>query len=125
MQDIGSPEWLFGMTSTVSGLAAIPVVAASTVIMKYLGHTKILMLCFIFYGIRFLSYAFIYNPFHVLPVEVLEAITTSLLWVVASVYCGKIAPDYLATLQGVIGTMHYALGKQKKFSNHYCSGKRF
>ncbi|OQV14800.1 hypothetical protein BV898_10952 [Hypsibius exemplaris] len=104
------PMALRVMTNTVlSGLAAIPVVAFSTVIMKYLGHTKILMLCMIFYGVRFLSYAFIYNPFHVLPVEILEAITTSLLWVVASVYCGKIAPDYLATDSAESSDKHYAL----------------
>ncbi|OWA51622.1 hypothetical protein BV898_16095 [Hypsibius exemplaris] len=111
MDGIGSPKWLLGMTNLVSSLAAIPVVALSTCIMRFFGHTKILMICLMIYGVRFFCYSLIYNPFMVLPVEALEAFTTSLLWVVASVYCGKIAPDYLATLQGVIGCVHHAMGR--------------
>ena len=110
MEDIGSPTWVLGMTNTVASVAALPVIAGSTLIMKYLGHTKIFMMCFLLYGVRFFCYSFIYNPFLVLPVEILEAFTTSLLWVAASVYCGKISPDHLATLQGVTGSVHYAMG---------------
>ncbi|OWA53815.1 hypothetical protein BV898_18237 [Hypsibius exemplaris] len=111
MDGLGSPKWLFGMSNLVSSVAAIPVVAISTFIMRICGHTKILMICLALYGVRFFFYSIIYNPFMVLPVELLEAFTTSLLWVVASVYCGKVAPDYLATLQGVIGCVHHALGR--------------
>lgn len=110
-EDLASPKWLLGMTNTVSSLAAIPVVASSTFLMKYFGHTKIMMFCFVIYGCRFLSYSIIYDPYHVLPVEILEAFTTSLFTVVSSVYCGKIAPDYLATLQGVVGGLHSAAGE--------------
>lgn len=110
MEEIGSPKWLLGMTGTVSALSALPVVALSTYIMRYLGHTKIVMVCCILYGLRFLCYSFTYDPYMILPVEVLEAFTTSLLWVVASVYVGKVAPNYVATLQGVVMGAHGAIG---------------
>ncbi|XP_055331684.1 major facilitator superfamily domain-containing protein 6-like [Paramacrobiotus metropolitanus] len=111
MKQIGSPQWLLGMTNTVSALSALPVVALSTYIIRALGHTKIVMMCCVLYGIRFLCYSFTYDPFLILPVEILEAFTTSLLWVVTSVYCGKIAPDYVATLQGIVMGAHGAIGR--------------
>ncbi|XP_055354046.1 major facilitator superfamily domain-containing protein 6-like [Paramacrobiotus metropolitanus] len=111
MEDLQSPTWVLGMTNTVASVAALPVVAGSTWIMRHMGHTKVFIGCFLLYGCRFFAYSSTYNPFLILPVEILEAFTTSLLWVVASVYCGKIAPDYLATLQGVIGSVHYAMGR--------------
>ncbi|XP_055331683.1 major facilitator superfamily domain-containing protein 6-like [Paramacrobiotus metropolitanus] len=111
MKDIGASTLLMGMTNTVSGLSAVPVVLASTLLIKFFGHTKIIMFCLAIYGCRFLSYSVIYEPYHVLPVEILEAFTTSLFGVVSSVYCGKIAPDYLATLQGVVGGLHSAFGR--------------
>lgn len=92
MEDIGSPKWLLGMTNTVSVLSALPVIAASTFIVRRFGHTNLIIVCVMLYGCRFFLYSLIYNPFLILPVETLEAFTTSLLWVVISVYCGKIAP---------------------------------
>lgn len=102
-----------GLTNTVAAVSAIPVVACATFLIKRCGHTKLLALCMLIYGSRFFSYAVIWNYYMVLPVEILEAFTTSLLWMVASVYCGKIAPDYLATLQGIIGAVHQAFGKKE------------
>ncbi|XP_055342400.1 major facilitator superfamily domain-containing protein 6-like [Paramacrobiotus metropolitanus] len=111
MEDMGSPKWLLGLTNTTSAIAAIPVLAVATLLMRYFGHIKILTFCFFIYGIRFLAYSFIYDPFLVLPVEVLEAFTTSLFAVTASVYGGKIAAEYLATIQGLVGSAHNAIGR--------------
>lgn len=77
-----SPKWLLGMTNTVAGISAVPVVAASTLIIKWCGHTKIFMMSLIVYGVRFLAYSYVYNPYLILPVEILEAFTFSLTWVI-------------------------------------------
>ncbi|XP_055331630.1 uncharacterized protein LOC129583722 [Paramacrobiotus metropolitanus] len=107
-----SPKWLLGMTNTVASLSAIPVVAASTYIIGFFGHSKIFIMSIIVYGIRFLAYSFIYDAYLILPVEILEAFTFSLTWVTATVYCGKIVQaSYLATLQGLIGSLHYSVGR--------------
>ena len=81
-----APKWLLGMTNTVAALSAIPVVAASFFIIKYLGHTKIFMISFILYGVRFLAYSFVYYPYLILPGEILEAFTFSLTFVTATIY---------------------------------------
>ena len=81
-----APKWLLGMTNTVAALSAIPVVAASSFSIKYLGHTKIFMISFIVYGVRFLAYSSVYDPYLILPVEILEAFTFSLTFVTATIY---------------------------------------
>ncbi|XP_055331257.1 major facilitator superfamily domain-containing protein 6-A-like [Paramacrobiotus metropolitanus] len=111
MDYIGSPKWLLGLTNTVSAVSAIPLIAASTIIVKYVGHTNLIICCVMLYGCRFIAYSFISNALLVLPVEILEAFTTTLLWVVISVYCGKIAPAYLATIQGISASAHNAFGR--------------
>ncbi|OQV23642.1 putative Major facilitator superfamily domain-containing protein 6 [Hypsibius exemplaris] len=108
---LASPKWLLGMTSTVSAVSALPVVFASTWIIKLCGHTKIFMVSFLLYGVRFLAYSFIYDPYLILPVEILEAFTFSLTWVVATIYNSKVAPVYVATLQGLTSALHYSVGR--------------
>ena len=107
---LNSPKWLLGMTSTVSALSALPVVFASTWIIRSCGHTKIFMLSLTLYGIRFVAYSFVQDPYLILPIEVLEAFTFSLTWVVATIYNSKVAPAYVATLQGLTSAVHFSLG---------------
>ncbi|GAU92429.1 hypothetical protein RvY_04511 [Ramazzottius varieornatus] len=111
LEELGSPKWFLGFTTTISCLAALPVVAASTFFIRKFGHWKLICFVLVLYGFRFLGYSFLQNPFYVVPIEVLEAFTTSLLWVVASTYTGKIAPDYLASVQSIQGGAHAAFGR--------------
>ncbi|XP_055331682.1 major facilitator superfamily domain-containing protein 6-like isoform X2 [Paramacrobiotus metropolitanus] len=110
-EDLHSPKWLLGLTNTVGGLCGVPVMASATRLIKRFGHTNILIFSMFVYGGRYIGYSYVYNPYMVLPLEAFEAITNSLMWVTATIYAGKIAPQYLATLQGIVGGMHYGIGR--------------
>ncbi|OQV14805.1 hypothetical protein BV898_10957 [Hypsibius exemplaris] len=110
-EDLHSETWLLGFTSTVGGICGLPVLAFATWIISKTGHNNILIFAMFVYGVRFIGYSFIYNPYYVLPLEALEAFTASLMWITATIYTSKIAPKYLATLQGIVGGMHYGIGR--------------
>ena len=52
------------------------------------------------------------NPWLCFPFELLEVVTTHLMWNSAATYAGQLAPPgLLATLTGFAGALHYSFGK--------------
>ena len=52
------------------------------------------------------------NPWLCFPFELLEVVTTHLMWNSAATYAGQLAPPgLLATLIGFAGALHYSFGK--------------
>ena len=60
-----------------------------------------------------LSFSFAHrNPWLCFPFELLEAVTTHLMWNSAATYTGQLAPPgLLATMMGLSGMLHYNAGK--------------
>ena len=59
-----------------------------------------------------IGYSTIKNPLWAIPFEILEGITSGLLVAAAIVYGVKISSTHnMATLQGIIATVHYGIGK--------------
>jgi len=51
------------------------------------------------------------SPFWCFPFEAMEAFTYHTMWIAAATYCSELAPKgLLATLMGVMGSLHYGLG---------------
>lgn len=59
----------------------------------------------------FAGYSLVKKYYWVAPFEVLEGVTTGLLFTAAVVYGGQLSSrSNLATLQGILATCHYGLG---------------
>ncbi|XP_055333048.1 uncharacterized protein LOC129584763 [Paramacrobiotus metropolitanus] len=104
-----SPGWLFGLINTVGYLLSIPLLFFSTPLIRIFGHENIVAAGLLCYAGRFLLYSYTYNPFLILPIEVLTAVTQMML-VVLPQFAIKTAPRYLATLVGLFGAVNFGLG---------------
>ncbi|ODM98430.1 Major facilitator superfamily domain-containing protein 6 [Orchesella cincta] len=112
LDELNAPKYLLGLTLTVGSLAGIPFLYGAEKLVTKAGRVNIIAFAFIVYFIRFFGYSYIPNPFWCFPFEAMEAFTYHLMWVAAATYCAVLAPKgLLATLTGVMGSLHYGLGK--------------
>ncbi|GAV04727.1 hypothetical protein RvY_14961 [Ramazzottius varieornatus] len=111
LEDLKVPKWLLGFTNTVGGLAGVPFAMLATTIIKYTGYTKIFIFGLFVFGLRFIGYSVVNNIAWVLPLECLEAFTSSLPMTAASIYASTFSADLLATLQGVNAALHFGIGR--------------
>ena len=80
--------------------------------MKRMGTSGVLCFACFCYMIRFLSYASLYNPQHVLWIEPLHGITYAVMWSTSCNFAHKIAPPGLgASTQGLLSGIHWGLGQ--------------
>ena len=64
-----------------------------------------------FYGVRFVTYSSLTNPWWILPIEVLNGITFGLFYSTMVTYAGSISPvGTEATVQNLVGTVFEGAG---------------
>ncbi|CAC5399624.1 unnamed protein product [Mytilus coruscus] len=81
-------------------------------IIKTIGHLNSLYIACFAYFVRFISYSFLTNVWFVLPIELLNGITFSLMWTAVTSYGSIIAPRGMSgTIQGLLHGLHYGFGK--------------
>jgi len=79
--------------------------------LKRLGHVNAMTMVLIMFGMRFLIYSFIDNPWLVLPVELLNGVTFGLFYATMTSYASVIAPPGTATtIQGLVGGLFEGFG---------------
>ncbi|XP_037073421.1 major facilitator superfamily domain-containing protein 6-A-like [Pollicipes pollicipes] len=112
LKSLQAPTYLMGLTMTVAGLASLPFNWWSDAICRKVGHINVLLVSFAGYTLRYIGYSFIRNPWLCFPFELLEVVTTHLMWNSAATYAGQLAPPgLLATLTGLAGALHYSFGR--------------
>ncbi|CAL4060189.1 unnamed protein product, partial [Meganyctiphanes norvegica] len=112
LDNLGAPKFLIGLTFTVGMFAGLPFLFMADNIINAIGRQTIFIIAFIFYGVRFLGYSFITNPWHALWFEALEPLSHQVMRASASTYGPVLAPQgLLATLTGLAGAVHYSIGK--------------
>lgn len=110
--DLGSPNFLLGLTLTTGAIVGLPFLYESDWFVRKAGKVNLLLLALLFYFIRFFGYSYINNPWWCIPFEAMEAFTYHLMWVAAATYGAELAPQgLLATIQGCVGGFHYGVGK--------------
>ncbi|CAG2055051.1 unnamed protein product [Timema podura] len=63
------------------------------------------------FGIRFLLYSFLYNPWWCLPIELLQGVTFGLFYATMASYASIVAPPGTeATVQGLVGAIFEGVG---------------
>ena len=72
------------------------------------------------YAVRLVSYSFISNPWMVLVIEPLHAITFGLMYASASTYACKITPPGAhGSIQNIVSALHFCFGKYPANTMHY------
>ncbi|XP_077298637.1 uncharacterized protein LOC143919921 [Arctopsyche grandis] len=112
LQDLGASNSLMGITVTVGGFGAIPVLLFSGPLIDKIGQANVLFIGFIFYSIRLFGYSLIYNPWMSLIFEALEGITTPLTFTAAVTYAARLSGATTdTTIQGLLGGLYHGVGK--------------
>ncbi|KAF2355581.1 Major facilitator superfamily associated domain [Trinorchestia longiramus] len=112
LRDLKASNWFIGLTTTVASLAALPFLAVSGAVCAKFGHVQSICFGLICYAIRCVGYSLLTDPLWCIPLEVAEGATTGLLIASSVLYAAHLAhPQAQATLQGLLATVHYGVGK--------------
>ncbi|EDO37839.1 predicted protein [Nematostella vectensis] len=109
LQDIGGTPMLFTMVMLVNSLSEVFMFLWSTYAVQRIGNDGMLYVGLGCYGVRFLFYSYIEQPWYVLPLEILQGATYGGVWT-ASVSYVPPNPAYSATVQGIIHGVYWGLG---------------
>ncbi|XP_041458774.1 major facilitator superfamily domain-containing protein 6-like [Lytechinus variegatus] len=111
MKELGSPYLLLGLAVTLTAIAEIPFMYFSGAIIKRVGYAGVMYMTLIAYAIRYFGYSFVYNPWFILPVQLLHGITYGLSWPMFTAFANKTAPKGMAsTLQSIVACCFMGFG---------------
>ena len=101
LKDLGGTQILFSIMTGVNCVAEVTLYFLSTKLIAYIGTIRVLYLGLTCYSIRLFYYAFVSNPWTVLPIELLSGITTAAVWAAMMSYVGTHSVEGASvTLQG-------------------------
>jgi hypothetical protein len=81
-------------------------------ILRKIGHVHAMSLVLFAFGLRFLIYSFLENPWWCLPVELFQGFTFGLFYATMASYASIVAlPGTEATVQGTVGAVFEGIGK--------------
>ena len=89
LQDIGGTPLLFALILTINSLAEVLTFFVATYLVQKLGNDVVIYLGLGCYGVRFLMYSYVENPWFVLPLELLQGITYGGVWTASVSYVGS------------------------------------
>nr|CAD7196918.1 unnamed protein product [Timema douglasi] len=107
--------WIKTLQGLVSGVQCfggeLPFLFISGAVLKKIGHAHAMSLVLGAFGIRFLLYSFLYNPWWCLPIELLQGVTFGLFYATMASYASIVAPPGTeATVQGLVGAIFEGVG---------------
>ena len=101
LKDLGGTQLLFSIMAAINCIAEVTLYFLSSKLISYIGTIKVLYLGLTCYALRLFYYAFVSNPWTVLPVELLSGITTAAVWAAMMSYVGTYSVEGASvTLQG-------------------------
>ncbi|XP_042910473.1 uncharacterized protein [Parasteatoda tepidariorum] len=112
LDSLGASKFLCGFITVMQCCVGdIPFMFYSEWIINKLGHFNLISLSLLAYGIRFIWYSYLQDPWLVLPVEILHGLTSGIFYPVVANY-GKLSarPGTEATTQSIIFSTHEGLG---------------
>ncbi|KAK2161384.1 hypothetical protein LSH36_117g01041 [Paralvinella palmiformis] len=111
LDNLGASQFLMGVSGIVVCASEFVMFFLVGKVIKLLGHIGIMYLGLLGYTVRFCIYAVIRNPWWVLPAEILQGITFSIVWVSMTAYTTMAVPSAsLATIQGILHGVYFGLG---------------
>ncbi|XP_064551515.1 major facilitator superfamily domain-containing protein 6-A isoform X1 [Drosophila montana] len=80
-------------------------------ILKRIGHVNAMSLVLFGFGVRFLLYSMLQNPWYILPIELLNGLTFGLFYATMASYASIVAPPGTeATMQSLVGAIFEGVG---------------
>ncbi|XP_036326884.1 major facilitator superfamily domain-containing protein 6-like protein A isoform X2 [Rhagoletis pomonella] len=80
-------------------------------ILRKIGHVNAMSLVLFAFGVRFILYSVLVNPWYVLPIEMLNGVTFGIFYSTMASYASIVAPPGTeATMQGLVGAVFEGVG---------------
>ncbi|XP_068142157.1 LOW QUALITY PROTEIN: major facilitator superfamily domain-containing protein 6 [Drosophila tropicalis] len=80
-------------------------------ILKRMGHVNVMSLVLFAFGVRFILYSMLQNPWYILPIELLNGLTFGLFYATMASYASIVAPPGTeATMQSLVGAIFEGVG---------------
>lgn len=112
LDQLGSPHILRSLCPAANCLAELFLLYYSKQIIWKIGHENAFLLVLAAYAIRFLAYSFLWNPWWILPVELLHGFCFGILWPNVTAFCNAVAPPGMAaTMQSLAFALTAGLSK--------------
>jgi MFS family permease len=111
LKDIGGSQTLLGISIAVSCVSEVLVFLFAGKMIDLLGNSKILLLSLATFIIRLIGYSYLYDPWLVLPIELLHGFTYAAMWSSCVSYGSSISPpEVVTTVIGLLTGVHFGLG---------------
>ncbi|KAJ0184107.1 hypothetical protein K1T71_000530 [Dendrolimus kikuchii] len=103
---------LQGLVSAIQTFCGeIPFLFVSGYILKKVGHINMMSLVLFAFGVRFILYSFLTNPWYILPIEMLQGITFGMFYPTMTSYASIVSPPGTeTTVQGLVGAIFEGVG---------------
>ncbi|KAH8261380.1 hypothetical protein KR044_008072 [Drosophila immigrans] len=89
----------------------LPLFFLSGWILKRIGHVNAMSLVLFGFGVRFILYSMLQNPWYILPIELLNGVTFGLFYATMASYASIVAPPGTeATMQSLVGAIFEGVG---------------
>ena len=116
LRTLNASSFTLGACMFVRYLGEMPSLYFSGRVIKRIGHIKCLYIVLFAYSIRYLGTSMISNPWWELPFSCLKSIVFSIGFTAVSLYGSLITPPSMhATLQAMVQTVHFGVGKYATF----------
>ncbi len=112
VKELGGSDIYLGLSLFMGCLIEIPSVFFADKYMGRLGYVNCLYISCIAYTLRLLGYGFMQAPWLVLLINLLHSVTFGFMFCSATAYGSLLTPPAMhATMQGLVQSMHFAIGK--------------
>jgi len=112
LSSLGGPHALMGISMVIQCISETILLVLSGHVVEKLGTNWCLCAAFAAYGLRFVLYSFLVNPWCVLSIEPLHSICFGLLYPTMTNRASELTPPGMhATVQGLVGTLYNCIGR--------------
>lgn len=108
----GYIKTLQGLVSAIQTFGGeIPFLFVSGYVLKKVGHINMMSLVLLAFGVRFILYSLLSNPWWVLPIEMLQGVTFGMFYPTMTSYANFVSPPGTeTTVQGLVGAVFEGVG---------------
>eukprot|EP01031_Cornospumella_fuschlensis_P030878 gene30878-37314_t len=111
LKQLGGSGLVMGLSRFITCAAEVPMFQVAGPLHKRYGTWAMLAVTQLAFVLRFTYYAFLSNPWAVLPCEVLHGLTFATMWSVACTYANLISPpECHSTMQALLEGLHWGFG---------------
>ena len=112
LEDLGASKFLMGVSLAIGTLAGLPLTMFSKLIIKGLGHRKVVVLALLLYALRLFGYAELKQVEAFLALEMFKPFCTTLLFIAVMTFVKDNIPlTTVATVEAIFGSCYFGVGR--------------